>query len=683
MSKQLTNPAFYFNRELSWLEFNQRVMEQAVSHDNPVFERMKFISITMNNLDEFFMIRVASLRDQVQAGWREPDASGLTPEQKLSKIVDRTHRMIDHVYSIYHDDIIPELNANLIHILTLDKINDQQKNYLISYYEQEVYPVLTPVASDSSRPFPLLLSKSLNLAILTKGKKGEPVFATVQVPSVLPRLIEIPSDNGAIHFILLEDIIRMNISRLFQGKKVLACAPYRITRNADLSFEEEEAEDLLLEIRKSLQMRKWGSVIRLEISHTMDKRLVQLLKKEFEINQNEVYRIDGPLNLDFLMKQLYPLKRYEHLKYTPYTPAVPTIFCSGLPVVDIIAKGDILLHHPYDSFEPVIRFLEEAASDPTVLAIKQTLYRVSGNSPIVNALAKAAEAGKQVTVLLEVKARFDEENNIQWGDRLEKAGCHVIYGLAGLKTHSKITLVVRREQNEIHRYIHLGTGNYNDVTAKIYTDYSLFTCDKTIGSDASVFFNSLTGLSTPPEMNKLISAPTDLRPFLIQKIEREIQHALRGNPAAIFAKMNSLVDTRLIKKLYKASQAGVKICLIVRGICCLRPGIEGVSDNIEVHSIIGRFLEHSRVYQFYNNAQSELYLSSADMMPRNMDRRVELLFPIENQLIAKRIMSDMGIYWADTVKTSVLYENGDYIKRKMSDHQSLNAQESLIIPSFV
>ncbi len=679
MSDHYDNPSYYTNRELSWLEFNHRCMMEALHSNNPVFEQMKFLSITSTNLDEFFMIRVASVRDQLQAGYKRPDASGLTPELQLKRIGKRTHQMMSDMYRIYRDHILPELCKNHIRILHPDELSRKQKHQLALFFEHEVYPVLTPMAADSSRPFPLILNKSLNLGVLLKGEDGQPVFATVQVPSVLPRMIKLPSDGPDTDFILLESVISLNIGRLFEGWEVISCTPYRITRNADLSFEEEGAEDLLQEIKRSLRMRKWGSVIRLEIDHEVDARMLGILRRELEITEDEIFRIHGPLNLDFLMKQLYGIPGFDHLRYRPYIPEVPDVFRNYKSIFDCISHGDVLLHHPYESFLPVVKFLEEAASDPQVLAIKQTLYRVSGNSPIVNALAKAAEAGKQVTVLLEVKARFDEENNIQWGLRLEKAGCHVIYGLPGLKTHSKITLIVRREQQSMKRYVHLGTGNYNDVTAKIYTDYSLFTCDEQIGSDASAFFNTLTGYSAPPEMNKLVSAPVRLRPYLTRLIENERQNALRGEHGEIFAKMNSLVDTNLIQELYRASSAGVKIRLLVRGICCLRPGIKGVSENIEVHSIVGRFLEHSRVYRFHNGGQPELYLSSADMMPRNMDRRVELLFPVETEHLAQRIMQDMEVYWEDTAQTSLLNSDGLYHKLTPDKQHYFNAQENMIL----
>ena len=679
MGDRFDNPSYYINRELSWLEFNSRVMMQALNPGNPVFEQMKFLSITSTNLDEFFMIRVASVRDQLHAGYKKLDAAGLTPKKQLSLISRRTHILMDEMYGIYRNSILPELSRNDIRFLHPSELEEGQVEKLSRYFETEIFPVLTPMAVDSSRPFPLILSKSLNIGLLLEGKDDEPVFATVQVPSVLPRLIDISDPDGeGKDFVLLEDVIAMHIGQLFDGRKIIACNPYRITRNADLTFDEEEAEDLLAEIKRSLRMRKWGSVIRLETDYNVDDRLLSVLKKELEVSKDEIYFINGPLNLDFLMKELYNTPGYETLRYHPLVQGSSVQFGEDLDPFELVKQRDILLHHPYQSFGPVVKLLEYAAADPNVLAIKQTLYRVSGHSPVVSALAKAAEAGKQVTVLLEVKARFDEENNIQWGLTLEKAGCHVIYGLPGLKTHSKITLVVRRENGATKRYVHLGTGNYNDVTAKIYTDYGLFTCDEQIGQDATSFFNTLTGYSVPFAMKKLISAPTQLRPFLTNLIDKATDCAKTGKRAEIFIKMNSLVDTELIERLYRASCAGVKIRLLVRGICCLRPDLEGVSENIEVHSIVGRFLEHSRVYYFDYDGQTELYLSSADMMPRNMDRRVELLFPVEDQAIAARILDEMKLYWTDTAQTSVMYEDGTYHSLADTADTLLNAQEILL-----
>ena len=679
----------FFNRELSWLEFNQRVLDQAraesedAARRHPVFERMKFLSITSSNLDEFFMVRVASLNDQYQAGYNRPDPSGLTPRMQLDAISRRAHDMVSDMYRVFRQQILPELRKSGIRLLADGQLTDAQRAYLDDYFEQQVYPVLTPMAVDSSRPFPLILSKSLNLGVLLEDEEypDEPSFATVQVPSVLDRVVYLPRGEGdeGVMAMLLEQVISRNVARLFPGRKVICCYPYRVTRNADMTIDEEGAEDLLQEIEKSLKQRKWGAVIRLEIDHRADKRLLDTLTDALEVDPGFVFSIHGPLNLDFLMKSLYKLD-YPQLKYAPYSPRrldrAPSLKPSPgftpiepgaaaahtepATMFDRIAAGDVLLFHPYDSFEPVIDFIREAARDPNVLAIKQTLYRVSGDSPIVAALMEAAENGKQVTALLEVKARFDEENNIHWGKRLEQAGAHVIYGLVGLKTHSKITLIVRREGGRIRRYVHLGTGNYNDVTANIYTDHGLMTCRPDIGEDASAFFNMLTGYSEQTELKKLIAAPHMLRDRMTALIRRETEAARAGQRAGIFMKMNSLVDERIIAALYEASCAGVRVRLIVRGICCLVPGVPGVSDNICVRSIVGRYLEHSRAFIFRNGGNEEVYLASADMMPRNLNRRVELMFPVEDPALRLRIKKLMRAQWRDNVQARELAPDGRY-----------------------
>ncbi|WP_278335840.1 RNA degradosome polyphosphate kinase [Petroclostridium xylanilyticum] len=670
-------PEYFINRELSWLEFNDRVLEEAKDRSNPLLERIKFLSIVSSNLDEFFMIRVASLKDQVNVGFNKPDPAGLTPKQQLKKISIRTHKMVDEQYNMFNRALLPRLKKNGIHMVYEEDLTDEQRNFLDEYFTNEIYPVLTPMAVDSSRPFPLILNKSLNLGVLIKDKETENqyIFATVQVPSVLPRIVELPSPGyGSKHFILLEEVITMYIGCLFAGHDVICTYPYRITRNADLSIEEDEAEDLLLEIEKSLKKRKWGAAIRLEVSCDMDERLVHILKDALETHQDDIYYINGPLDLTFLMK-IYSFEGYEHLKYLPHYPQTPQDLPEEHNIFEVINNGDVLLHHPYEAFEPVVEFVQEAARDPKVLAIKQTLYRVSGDSPIVKALAEAAERGKQVTVLVEVKARFDEENNIQWAKRLEKAGCHVIYGLVGLKTHSKITLVVRREEKGIKRYIHLGTGNYNDVTARFYTDLGLFTSNEYFGADASAVFNMLSGYSEPPELYKLEVAPLGLRTKFIELIENEMHNALVGKKARIIAKMNSLVDIEIATALYKASSAGVKIDLIVRGICCVRPGMQGISENITVRSIVGRFLEHSRIYYFYNDGREDIFLSSADWMPRNLDRRVELLFPIEDRVLKERVLGILDITLEDTVKARILNSEGKYKKVDKRGKKPLNSQE--------
>ncbi|EOD01378.1 RNA degradosome polyphosphate kinase [Caldisalinibacter kiritimatiensis] len=668
---------YFFNRELSWLEFNDRVLEEAIDENNPLFEKLKFIAITSSNLDEFFMVRVASLKDQVTAEYDKKDPAGLTPKMQLKRISQRVHKMVEDQYCILNENLIPELKNNGINFVYTNDLSEKDKEYLENYFTNIVYPVLTPMAVDPSRPFPLILNKTLNIGVLLKGENedNDLVFATVQVPSVLPRIVEVPTiENGHKNYIFLEEVIDMYIERLFLGKEIICSYPYRITRNADLTIHEEEAEDLLIEIEKSLKRRRWGEAIRLEVSADMDERLVNILQNSLEIHKGEIYKINGPIDLTFIFK-LISDDGYRHLKFNKYTPQIPKDLLGEEHIFEAISKKDIFLHHPYESFDPVVNFVQKAAKDPNVLAIKQTLYRVSGDSPIVKALAEAADKGKQVTVLVEIKARFDEENNIIWAKRLEKAGCHVIYGLLGLKTHSKITLVVRKEGHKIKRYVHLGTGNYNDITAKLYTDMGLFTCNEYFGSDASVVFNMLSGYSEPPELYKLNVAPLNLREKFIDLINNEIENARSGKKAKIIAKMNALVDPGIIKALYKASSAGVEIELIVRGICCLRPGIPGVSENITVRSIVGRFLEHSRIYYFYNDGREELFLSSADWMPRNLNRRVELLFPIEDLNVKRTIISSLKIMLNDTSKARILQSDGYYIRADKMGKFNLNSQE--------
>jgi polyphosphate kinase len=672
--KNIDNPVYYENRELSWLEFNQRVLDEAKNDENPIFERVKFMSIVSSNLDEFFMIRVASLKEQVKANYDKPDFAGLSPKQQLKQISDRVHLMVQGQYEHYYKNIIPKLKVNNINISKIDQLTKKQQEYIKEYFEDILYPVLTPMAVDSSRPFPLIYNKSLNMAALIK-KEDEEMFATVQVPSVLPRLLELPkiiSKNKV--FVLLEDVISHYISRLFVGYEVIASDAYRITRNSDLSFDEEEAQDLLREIEVSVKQRKFGDAIRLEVASNMNKRLIETLKNSLAIHKKDIYFIDGPLDLTFLMK-VYGMKDYDHLKFEEYISQMPKGLFGKEDIFQAIKEKDILLHHPYESFTPIVEFIKKAAKDPDVLAIKQTLYRVSGDSPIIRALARAAEAGKQVTVLVELKARFDEENNIHWAKMLEKSGCHVIYGLVGLKTHSKITLVVRLEEEGIRRYVHLSTGNYNDITAKFYTDLGLLTCKDDIGADATAIFNTLSGYSEPPQLKSLVLAPTGLREKLKVLIQAEIKNAKAGKTAKITAKMNSLCDNEVITALYKASMAGVKIELIIRGICCLIPGIEGVSDNITVRSIVGQYLEHSRIYYFYNDGEEKIFLSSADWMPRNLNRRVELFFPIQDSDLIERIKTILEILLKDNDKAKIKQSNGQYIAINNDKKEKMNAQK--------
>ncbi len=656
---------YFTNRELSWLDFNYRVLAEARDKTIPLFERLKFLSITSSNLDEFFMIRVASLKDMVNAKYEKPDIAGMTPQVQLEAISKKTHDLVNTQYTTYNRSLKPMLRQNqLVIIDSHEDLSKSQKDYVNQYFQQDVYPVLTPMAVDSSRPFPLIRNKSLNIGALISDKEDESEydFATVQVPSVLPRFIEIPSEEkGQKTLILLEQVIEMNIQKLFLNYKVICAHPYRIMRNADLSIDEEDAADLLKEIQKQLKRRQWGEVIRLEVEDGIDKRLLKILKKAMNVSEASIYRINGPLDLTFLMK-VNGLDGYDHLKYPKYQPQLSKDINPEEDLFTQIRRKDILLFHPFQSFDTVVDFVRQAAKDPEVLAIKQTLYRVSGNSPIIASLAEAAENGKQVTVLVELKARFDEENNIIWAKKLEKAGCHVIYGLVGLKTHSKITLVVRQEEDGIRRYVHLGTGNYNDSTAKMYTDMGLLTCAKPIGEDATAVFNMLSGYSEPLAWNKLSLAPLWLRDRFIELIRQEEVNAREGRPAHIIAKMNSLCDKGIIMALYKASAAGVKIELIIRGICCLKTGIPGISENITVKSIVGNFLEHSRIFYFYNNGWENVFMGSADWMPRNLDRRVEIMFPVEDEACKKEVMHILDIQLQDNVKAHYLQPDDTYQK---------------------
>ena len=656
------NSKVFINRELSWLEFDARVLGEAEDVLNPLFERLKFLSITASNLDEFFMVRVASLKDMVNAGYTKKDIAGMTAAEQLAALDERTHAFVKRQYKIYNDELVPALAREGFHIIgSHEELTHEQEIFVDKYFHEDVYPVLTPMAVDSSRPFPLIRNKTLNIAALLKKKNGDDgtEFATVQVPSVLPRFVRLPGEQDTI--ILLEEIIERNIDKLFLNYDILCAYPYRIMRNADLSIDEEDAADLLKEIEKQLKKRQWGQAIRLEVQGNIDKQLLKRLKSELNITDSDIYRIDGPLDLTFLMK-LYGSFDYAKLKTPKYMPAPVPELMNGKNIFEAVREGDILLHHPYQTFDPVVDFVRQAANDPGVLAIKQTLYRVSGNSPIVAALAAAAENGKQVSVLVELKARFDEENNIIWARKLEQAGCHVIYGLVGLKTHSKITLVVRREEDGIRRYVHLGTGNYNDSTAKLYCDMGLFTCSPAIGEDATAVFNMLSGYSEPVGWNKLSLAPLWLRDRFHYLVEREIRHAKEGQEAHIIAKMNSVCDKDIIELMYKASKAGVKIELIVRGICCLIPQLEGVSENITVRSIVGTFLEHSRIFYFENGGNPEIYMASADWMSRNLDRRVEIMFPVEDTKLKKEVKHILDVQLADNVKAQLMQPDGSYVR---------------------
>ena len=675
----MTQNQRFTNRELSWLAFNKRVLSEAKDNHLPLMERLKFLSITASNLDEFFMVRVASLKDQVNAGYTKKDIAGMTSKEQIDAILKETHKFTTAQYNTYNRSFLPSLKKNGLKIVTeFEKLTEEQADYVDNYFQKEVFPVLTPMAVDSSRPFPLIRNRSLNIGalLMDKKKKGTIDFATVQVPSVLPRVVTIPTDgDNCTTVILLEQIIEKNIQKLFLNYRVLCQAPFRVMRNADLSIDEDEAADLLIEIEKQLKKRQWGEAIRLEVEDNIDKRLLKTLRKEFNLSEDAIFKINGPLDLTFLMK-VYDIEGFDHLKEPKYIPQQPKMLDASRDLFEQIREHDILLHHPYETFDPVVNFVKKAASDPNVLAIKQTLYRVSSHSPIIASLAQAAENGKQVTVLVELKARFDEENNINWARKLEKAGCHVIYGLVGLKTHCKIALVVRKEADGIRRYVHLGTGNYNDSTAKLYTDTGMFTCRDVVGEDATAVFNMLSGYSEPANWNRLIVAPIWMKKRFLEMIHRETKNAKEGKPAKIIAKCNSLCDRKIILALYEASCAGVQVDLIVRGICCLVAGKPGVSENIRVRSIVGTFLEHARIFYFYNDGHEEIYMGSADWMPRNLDRRVEIVFPVEEEELKEKAKHILDVQLSDTLKAHRLLEDGTYQKVDRRGKEAIEAQKT-------
>ena len=680
-------PQYYRNRELSWLDFNMRILGEARDKNNLLFERLKFLSITSSNLDEFFMVRVASLKDMIHAGYEKPDLAGMTAKEQLAAVQKKTHEMVALQYSTYQRSLLKELrDAGLLIVSDYKGLLEREIDYLDRYFAEEIYPVLTPMAYDSSRPFPLVLNRTLNLAALVKPKQdarlresGEgPDFAMVQVPSVLSRIIELPErtdeDGKTLRpVILLETVIERNIEKLFSNYEVLSTASFRIMRNADFDLDEDEAEDLLEEMRKQLKLRKRGEVIRLEIEEKADRKLTKILKEELDVSNDDIYEIGGPLDLTFLMK-MYGLPGFDSLRDTRYVPQPVPELRNDETIFENVRRQDIFLHHPYETFEPVVDFVRTAARDPQTLAIKQTLYRVSSTSPIIAALEEAAGNGKQVTVLVELKARFDEENNILWAKRLEKAGCHVIYGLLGLKTHSKITLVVRREDDGIRRYVHLGTGNYNDSTAKLYTDCGIFTADPRIGEDATAVFNMLSGYSEPASWNELVCAPLWLRRWLVTRIRMETQNAIDGKPARITAKMNALCDREIIAALYEASAHGVEIDLIVRGICCLKTGIPGVSEHIRVRSIVGRFLEHARIFRFENGGEPLYYMGSADWMPRNLDKRVEIVFPVLSEENRRKVQHILDVQLSDNLRAYLLSADGSYEKQDLRGRRKVGAQ---------
>ncbi|WP_036745485.1 RNA degradosome polyphosphate kinase [Paenibacillus sp. UNC451MF] len=667
----------YLNRDLSWIEFNWRVLEEAQDADTPLLERMKFLSIVSSNLDEFMSVRVAGVKDQIKAGYVKKDFTGYTPAGLFKRVMKRSAKMVAEQYKTYRD-ISRQLAKEGIMFTDYEDLNLTQRKAMDEYFHEIIFPVLTPMAVDQSRPFPLVHTQALYLAVVLmkegEDPESEPYFAIVQVPSNLSRCIEVPvrSNSKKHEFVLLEELIEQHIQTLFSGYNPIAVHGFRLTRNADLTLNEEGAEDLLEEIEKELRRRRWGSPVRLEVQKGIHPYALDQLQDEFEIADN-IFEIDGPLDLTYFMKLSGSLKGFDHLRFKPVEPVYPAELIDTDDVFSTLRQQDVLVYHPYESFDAMTDFICQAAYDPQVLAIKMTLYRVSGNSPLIQALASAAESGKQVTVVVELKARFDEERNIAWARMLEQAGCHVVYGLVGLKTHAKITLVVRQEQEGLRRYVHVGTGNYNDNTAKLYTDIGLFTSHSIIGEDASALFNEVTGYSAPHNWKAFGVAPNDLKDKLFEKIRREAIHASMGKPARIVAKFNSLSNQQVVDELYEASKAGVKIDLIVRGVCCLRPGVPGLSENIRILSIVDRFLEHSRILYFENDGDREVYISSADWMTRNLTRRIELICPVFDKDIQESLIHILELSLNDNVKARQLQSNGMYV-RVTNEEKPLRSQ---------
>lgn len=704
MYKDFYKPENYVNRELSWIDFNGRVLGEATDVSNPLLERANFLGITQSNVDEFFMVRVASLHKLAAANVTTTDASGLTPEEQLNAVNRKEHRMVQERYEIYNQQIIPQLAKEQIDILHIKDLDQKQYEFIRRYFNDELMPVLTPMADDSSRPFPFISNSSLNIAISLRRdptaqqpgkhetlegdqevnkKQNEPhddrqeaeiKFATVRVPEIYKRLVRLPGENN---FILIDELVKEFLSLLFPGYQILATATYRVMRDMDLDVAEEDTSDLLRAVKHQLREREHGQVMRLEVEDTIDEWLEDQLIDNLHVSERSIYRVDGPVDLTFLKKLSGMVDGHADLRFKPFKPYLNPQLDMEHNIFKAIRQKDYLVQHPYDNFDAVVNFIHQAATDPAVLAIKMTLYRVSGNSPIIKYLGMAAQQGKQVTVLVEVKARFDEQNNVRWAQRLEQMGCHVIYGLVGLKTHCKVALVIRRDEDGLRRYMHLGTGNYNDVTAHFYTDMGLFTCAHELGVDMTNLFNMLSGFARPPYFYQLRVSPDGIRNFINQKIDDQIAVAKSGNPALIRMKMNSLSDKQIIAHLYDAAANGVKVQLLVRGITCLRNDLPELHNNIEVHSIVGRFLEHSRIYYFESNGHEEIYLASADMMTRNLNRRVEELYPVTQADTKARAIQIFDIMWRDNVKTRVL--EGDHYERLDRDGAApFNSQEYFV-----
>jgi polyphosphate kinase len=673
----LSDPALYINRELSWLEFNQRVLEEAQNSSSPLLERLKFLCIVASNLDEFFEVRVAGLKQQRLSNVSAPGPDALSPSEQLAAISVRVRKMVDDQYSLWNSDLVPALEQNNIFFLQYEELTKEERHYYSKYFENSVYPVLTPLAVDPVHPFPQLLNKSLNVAVELEGENLSANLAVVQVPRILPRLLPYKAgENGMYRYIFIGNLIQAHVGSLFHGVEVKGAYQFRVTRNSDLYLDEEETDNLLKAIELELRKRSRGAAVRLEVQEDCPHHIAEQLLHAFSLDTDDLYQVNGPINFLRLMPVISDVDRPD-LKFKPFVPTIVTAVGDYDDIFAQIRRRPILLEHPYDSFQTVLDFIEQAAEDPNVLAIKQTLYRTSGDSQIVASLAEAAESGKQVTVVIELKARFDEAANIKWARTLQEAGVHVVYGIVGLKTHAKLALVVRREEEGIRRYLHLGTGNYHPSTAKFYTDLGMLTCDPDLTLDSAELFNWLTGVSLFPDLKKIRAAPKALHEFVIEMIEREADHAKAGRPASVFAKVNSLVDEEVIETLYRASQAGVRVNLLVRGVCCLRSRIPGVSDNITVRSLVGRFLEHSRIFRFDNGGKSEVYLGSADWMARNFFRRVETCFPVEHPELRARIESILELYWADNVKAREQGSEPTY-HRIQNEGESVDAQATFL-----
>jgi polyphosphate kinase len=675
------DPSLYINRELSWLEFNQRVLEESQDSKNPLLERVKFLCIVASNLDEFFEVRVAGLKQQRLSNVSAPGPDALSPSEQLAAVSVRVRKMVDDKYRLWNDDLVPNLEQNNIFFLRFDELTDEEKRYYTKYFESSVYPVLTPLAVDPVHPFPQLLNKSLNVAVELEGADLNTNLAVVQVPRILPRLVPYRAGkSGMYRYIFIGSLIQAHVDSLFHGVEVKGAYQFRVTRNSDLYLDEEETDNLLKAIELELRKRSRGNAVRLEVQKDCPGHITDQLLQTFDLTNDDLYQVDGPINFLRLMPVLSEVDRPD-LKFRPFAPAIVTAAAHHEDIFSQIRRKPILLHHPYESFQTVLDFIEQAAEDPDVLAIKQTLYRTSGDSQIVGSLAEAAESGKQVTVVIELKARFDEAANIKWARTLQEAGVHVVYGIVGLKTHAKLALVVRREEDGLRRYLHLGTGNYHPSTAKLYTDLGLLTCEADLTNDSAELFNWMTGVSIFPELKKIKAAPKALHQFVLDMIARETDNVKRGKPAGIFGKVNSLVDPEVIQALYGASKAGVKVKLLVRGVCCLRSKIPGTSDNITVRSVIGRFLEHSRIYRFENGGRPEVYLASADWMARNFFRRVESCFPIEDPELRSHIDHLLDIYWRDNVKAREQGPEPTYLRRPIEgervDAQAIFLEQAL------